>query len=229
MASNANSILWSLNYELLTKTPFIKRNHTINYTSGVEGLPGVAWQKTALPAPEDIQAVPDTLTSNSMQIGWTEVDKAESYVLDISPKIQREDGPIYKTSTTLRGLTANTQYTITVRPRNWVGYGGAVTLKQYTKLPSPDNVKSIGATISYNQVSIQWDPVNGADSYKIAVDPPSPSILGIGDGIMDTLATIRGLSADQQYTINVMAVNSAGASMPSSLMIKDCFILDGST
>ena len=192
----------------------------LNDISGVEGLPGVAWQKTALPAPDDIQAVPDTLTSNSMQIGWTEVDKAESYVLDISPKIQREDGPIYKTSTTLRGLTANTQYTITVRPRNWVGYGGAVTLKQYTKLPSPDNVKSIGATISYNQVSIQWDPVNGADSYKIAVDPPSPSIMGIGDGIMDTLATIRGLSADQQYTINVMAVNSAGASMPSSLMIK---------
>ena len=77
-------------------------------------MPGVAWQKTALPAPEDMRAVPDTLTSNSMQIGWTEVDKAESYLLDIWPKVQREDGPIYKTSTTLRGLTANTQYTITV-------------------------------------------------------------------------------------------------------------------
>lgn len=187
---------------------------------GVEGLPGVAWQKTALAAPGDIQAVPETLTSNSMQVGWTEVDKAESYVLDISPKIQREDGPIYKTSTTLRGLTANTQYTITVRPKNWVGMGGSVTLRQYTKLPSPDNVKPIGATISYNQVSVQWDPVNGADSYMIQVDPPSSNIEGAGEGIMDTLTTIRGLEADSQYTINVMAVNSAGPSMPSSLIIQ---------
>ena len=55
----------------------------------MEGLPGVAWQKTALAAPSDIQAVPETLTSNSMQVGWTEVDKAESYVLDISPKVSR--------------------------------------------------------------------------------------------------------------------------------------------
>ena len=83
------------------------------------------------------------------------MDKAESYVLDISPKVQREDGPIYKTSTTLRGLTANTQYTITVRPKNWVGLGGAVTLTQYTKLPSPDNVKPIGATILWLVLSFE--------------------------------------------------------------------------
>ena len=44
----------------------------------------------------------------------------------------------------------------------------------------------------------------------IQVDPPSPEIEGAGEGIMDTLTTIRGLDADSQYTINVMAVNSAG-------------------
>lgn len=189
---------------------------------GLDGIAAVVWARTALPGPEEIFALPDTLTSESMQVAWTEVGDAESYTVDVQPSsgVSGAGDQIYKTSTTLRGLTPNTQYTITVRPVNWVALGGAATLQQYTKLPSPTGVKIIEATISHDTVAIQWDPVNGATGYKVELEPSSPGISGDGSGIKDTLTTIRGLKADQAYTINVMGVNDAGASRPTSIVAK---------
>ena len=157
-----------------------------------------------------------------MQIAWTEVTDAESYVVDVQPSsgVSGAGNAIYKTSTTLRGLTPNTQYTITVRPRNWVALGGAATLQQFTKLPSPTGVRIIEATVSHDTVAIQWDPVNGATGYQVELEPTSDSITGNGSGLKDTLTTIRGLKADQAYTINVMAVNDAGASRPTAIVAK---------
>lgn len=189
---------------------------------GLEGIAAVVWARTALPAPEEIFALQDQLTSESMQIAWTEVDKAETYVVDVQPSsgVSGAGNAIYKTSTTLRGLTPNTQYTIVVRPRNWVALGGDVILHQYTKLPAPTGVRIIEATVSHDTVAIQWDQVNGAMSYLIELDPHNPGITGDGGGIKDTLTTIRGLKADQTYTINIMSVNDAGASRPMALVAK---------
>ena len=188
----------------------------------MEGIAAVVWSRTALPAPEEIFALPDQLTSESMQIAWTEVDKAETYVVDVQPSsgVSGAGNSIYKTSTTLRGLTPNTQYTIVVRPRNWVALGGDITLQQYTKLQSPTGVRIIEATVSHDTVAIQWDQVNGAISYQIEVEPQVNGLSGDGGGIKDTLTTLRGFKADQTYTINVMAVNDAGASRPTGIIAK---------
>ena len=151
----------------------------------MEGIAAVVWARTALPRPEEIFALPDQLTSESMQIAWTEVDKAETYVVEVQPSsgVSGAGNAIYKTSTTLRGLTPNTQYTIVVRPRNWVALGGSVLLQQYTKLPSPTGVRIIEATVSHDTVAIQWDEVNGAMSYQIEMEPQHGGITGDGGGI----------------------------------------------
>ena len=81
---------------------------------GVEGYPGVAWQKTALKPPDILKVPLESITDHSMTLEWSEVDGAEYYYVDVSPSggVQGSDGPIPGTQVDLRGLTPNTIYTL---------------------------------------------------------------------------------------------------------------------
>ena len=108
-----------------------------------EGIPAVTWQKTGLPAPEELYILDESLSDNSMTVNWVEVDGAEVYFVDVSPSggVTGYEGGIQSNSVTLRGLTQNTQYTVTVRPKNWVGLGGSRSIRQTTKLGKPKLLK----------------------------------------------------------------------------------------
>lgn len=165
-----------------------------------------------------------------MVVGWSKVENAESYTLEIFPSagwfyiikigdknlslpfagVSGAGSGLYQTSVTLRGMTSNTLYTLTIKPFNWVGSGGSTTIKQLTskfiaqlsrrkisklklrfvELPQPINLRVLSETISHNTMSIHWDKVSGADTYEVKVTPPD-GIVGAGQGILDTYTVLR--------------------------------------
>ena len=130
-----------------------------------EGIPAVTWQKTGLPAPEELYILDESLSDNSMTVNWVEVDGAEVYFVDVSPSggVTGYEGGIQSNSVTLRGLTQNTQYTVTVRPKNWVGLGGSRSIRQTTKLGKPKLLKVKYKKPDNNKNNVKTCPVVSAN------------------------------------------------------------------
>lgn len=77
----------------------------------------------------------------------------------------------------------------------------------------------ISSADSQTQITISWEAVDGADSYKLeySTDETFATKTTVND-ITDVTYAVDGLSSDTQYNFRLYAVNSAGESEPSDVV-----------
>jgi chitodextrinase len=149
-------------------------------------------------------------TSSSVSLQWSAVSGATSYTV-------RRDGAnpvsVGSTSTTLTGLAASTTYSFTVSAVNSAGESAqsapvsATTAGSTQPPPAPTGLTVTGTTCS--SVSLQWNPVSGATSYRVYRGTTLAATVGTAS------ATVSGLAASTSFSFSVSAVNSAGESAKS--------------
>ncbi|RLK60928.1 fibronectin type III domain-containing protein [Actinokineospora cianjurensis] len=127
---------------------------------------------------------------------------------------------VTETTATIDGLTADTEYSFTVKARDAAGNvsaaGAAVTARTTaapdTQAPSaPTNLSVTGTTQS--SVSLEWTAagdnvgVTGYDVYRGTT---------LAKSVTGTTATVDGLSPDTEYSFTVKARDAAGNVSPAS-------------
>jgi RHS repeat-associated protein len=167
-----------------------------------------------IPTVPNIPSVSATSTSNTVSLSWGYVSGANSYkVYENGSFVGETSG----TSYTITGLTPNTSYTFGVRAHNENGDSGEGTVSVQTK-QTATQIPSAPTGITYyktwNDVTLNWNSVNGATGYKIYKDGSS---VGSTSG---TSFYISGLAENTQYTFGVSAVNEAGESSQSTVVVK---------
>ncbi|WP_348799723.1 fibronectin type III domain-containing protein [Flavobacterium adhaerens] len=165
----------------------------------------VSMSTLSLPAPTGLTFV--SASPASINFSWTAVTGATGY------KIFKDGVPISSVSTTtgsLTGLTIGTSYNIQVLAYNTSGDGAlSVIVPMSTMLAGPTGLTLTSATAS--SLNFSWNTVTGATGYKIFKN---------GDAAVTTTGTswsFSGLSASTTYTIRVLAYNSAGDGLSTSV------------
>ncbi len=168
--------------------------------------------KSTLPSlpevPGNLQAVP---LSTTVTVTWSNAERATGYEIEVDG-LQVGNGP--KTSYTHTSLTPGTSHTYRVKGVNaggksdWSNAVTVVTLLDST--PVPTNVK---ATPAKNQITLSWDPVNGASGYEVEVN-------GVRiDNNMNTSYTHNSLQPGTEHTYRVRAKKSSTISDWSAMLV----------
>ncbi|HEO2443797.1 fibronectin type III domain-containing protein [Bacillus velezensis] len=80
----------------------------------------------------------------------------------------------------------------------------------------PNAPQNLRYTATANTVTVEWDAVEGADSYKIYRGADQK----FAQEVTETKYTANELAADTQLTINVTAVNSQGESPKTEIVTR---------
>ncbi|CAK8692869.1 unnamed protein product [Clavelina lepadiformis] len=179
----------------------------------ISSSPSVIAQRTALPSPQNVWVVQESVSADSMTVEWAPVNGSQSYTIDVLPAagVSGAGKGIYSRSVRLQGMSANTQYTIYVFAVNWVGKGAKAEVRQYTKLRSPRNLRILPATITPTTIGVKWDEVVGAINYVFRITP-SYGGTGLPPRTSETHLILSNLEPDSPYRIEVAAMNAAGPS-----------------
>jgi hypothetical protein len=160
------------------------------------------------------------ITTTSFTANWTNPGNAVSYRLDVSTvsnfatRLTGYDNLTVNTrSQSITGLTPGTTYYVRVRSVNSVGVVSAnsSSLIQVTvpRAPVQLNIESI----SSSTISLSWNPVNGASSYRIdvATNNQFSNPIYVNREENDINHTISSLSSATTYYIRVRAINNQTA------------------
>ncbi len=118
---------------------------------------------------------------------------------------------------TIEGLTNGTKYTIEIVAFNEAGATTATVTA--APLPAPSTPRSVETVPNNERITVIWQaPETGGPvaDYRISWTPPA----GIGNATVAadvTRYTIEGLANDTEYTIEVTAVNAAGAATAAAV------------
>ena len=177
----------------------VRANNTVG-SSAYSKVQTIVTTPNAPKVPANISA---TATENSVTVKWTASVGADSYDVKLGDKIYNVTG----TSTTIMGLSPNTNYTYCVQAKNTggtSGYSSSRTIR--TLLGVPANVTASAET---NSVTISWSAVSGASGYDVLFNNQTYSVTG-------TSKTITGLTPGTNYTYCVRAKNYLGTSAYSA-------------
>ena len=58
-------------------------------------------------------------------------------------------------------------------------------------------------------MTVQWDPVDGADNYTVTISPPAQLSATV---VTSTSVTVSAADYNEDYTVSVVATNCAGNS-----------------
>lgn len=158
----------------------VRANNTVG-SSAYSKVQTIVTTPNAPKVPANISA---TATENSVTVKWTASVGADSYDVKLGDKIYNVTG----TSTTIMGLSPNTNYTYCVQAKNTggtSGYSSSRTIR--TLLGVPANVTASAET---NSVTISWSAVSGASGYDVLFNNQTYSVTG-------TSKTITGLTPEQ--------------------------------
>ena len=120
----------------------------------------------------------------------------------------------------LTGLTNGTAYTFTVLATNAAGDSPeSAPSAQVTPLPpAPAAPASLGGTSGDQQVTLSWNAVTGANSYKVYKYEGTTAPVNMDDwqqvamNVTGTTYTVTGLTKSTSYAFAVIAVNLGGDS-----------------
>ncbi len=197
-------------------------------TSASASARTLAAQPAALASPTSVTT--SGITQTSITLNWSKSSGATSYEVRggaLNAWTDAGDVATYAFS----GLSADTQYTLQVRAKNSQRTSGAVSASSRTLPNAPDPPQNLQTSLTQpDSVQVGWSRSAGAQSYEIrgsvgSSDPESQavSISGISSwmnvGNVNSY-NISGLSSDTEYMIEVRAVNTGGASEPSSVDIR---------
>jgi hypothetical protein len=166
-----------------------------------------------------------TLTpgSKALDVNWTPVEGALSYEVWTDEtgnpaNAQKYGADVSGASVTLTGLTNETTYYIWVKAKNNIGTSEFSPRADGTPSASaatPATPESAPTVIpGYNQLSISWQAVEGANSYEVwAGTDPNPTIAAKrGNDATGLSSVITGLTNGTAYYVWVKAKNAVGTS-----------------
>ena len=185
-------------------------------------------QPAALASPTSVTT--SGISQTSITLNWSKSSGASSYEVTGGALTGWADiGDV--DSYTFTGLTADSPYTVSVRSKNQLRVSAGVSVTTRTLPNAPDPPQNLQTSMTQpDSVQVGWSRSAGAQSYEIrgsvgSSDPESQavSISGISSwmnvGNVNSY-NISGLSSDTEYMIEVRAVNTGGASEPSSVDIR---------
>ena len=151
-----------------------------------------------------------TATSEStIDLSWDKVEEAESYKVYQGTNLIASG--ITNTKYTVENLNAETNYCFVVTAVNIIGESDKSESDCATTLKKRPAAPIVTATAdSESAITLTWDDVYGALSYKIYQDTKV-----IASGITKTTYTVTGLDAETEYCFYMTAVNETGASANS--------------
>ena len=88
--------------------------------------------------------------------------------------------------------------------------------KTFQNLIRPNAPRNLRYTATANSVTVEWDAVEGAESYKVYRGADQK----FTQEVTEAKYTANDLTADTQLTINVTAVNSHGESPKSEIITR---------
>ncbi|WP_339179843.1 fibronectin type III domain-containing protein [Paenibacillus sp. FSL R5-0701] len=143
-------------------------------------------------------------TFNKLTVAWTAVKGATGYDLEIDGTNVAVTGTTYSKT----GLTANTEYTFRIRPKN---AGGAGSWSDVTTGITQMSTPVIQSNPSQEEVVLIWSPVDGATSYEVEADG-----VVVGD-ISDSIYTHTGLKPGTAHKYRVRAISDNNISAWSAV------------
>ncbi|GAS84629.1 unknown protein [Paenibacillus amylolyticus] len=166
-----------------------------------------AWSKmvSQLTVPDRADGLKVTdATFNKLTVAWTAVKGATGYDLEIDGTNVAVTGTTYSKT----GLTANTEYTFRIRPKN---AGGAGNWSDITTGITQMSTPIIQSNPSQEEVVLIWSPVEGATSYEVEADG-----VVVGD-ITDSIYTHTGLKPGTAHKYRVRAISDNNVSAWSTV------------
>ena len=161
-------------------------------------------EMTATTAPQVPTGISAVSTDTTLTISWNAMQGATGYFVYF--RDQEIAVPGTDTSTTFTNLTPNTSYTYKVCASSADGrspYSSEMTTK--TTPPGPSMPEEATQTSTENSVTLNWNAVNGADSYDVIFD-------GQTYHVTRNTITINSLAPNTSYTYRVRANNANGSS-----------------
>ncbi len=182
--------------------------------SGTTAAPAVSATTLAVPPAAPTGLTTSGITQSAITLGWTKSARATGY------KVQANSGTVVTlgdvAAYSFSGLTANTAYTLKVTAFNSGGDSSAASSSATTLAsPPPAPAAPTGLTtsgITHNSITLGWTKSTGATAYKVRKDS-GDSWTTLGDV---AAYVFTGLSANTQYTLEVLASNSGGDSSAAS-------------
>jgi fibronectin type 3 domain-containing protein len=157
-------------------------------------------------------------TENSITLSWQAVSDATSYKVykgSSSDAVNEYVAETASISYTVTGLAANTSYYFAVSAAHESGESlPSAAVQGKTSLASPQGLSVTGQT--GNSISLSWQAVSGATSYKVYKGSSSDSI---SDYVAETALasyTVTDLESNTSYYFTVSAVYESEESLPSA-------------
>ncbi|MEK4372094.1 fibronectin type III domain-containing protein [Paenibacillus sp. FSL R5-0473] len=166
-----------------------------------------AWSKmvSQLTVPDRTNGLTVTdATFNKLTVSWTAVKGATGYDLEIDGTNVAVTGTTYSKT----GLTANTEYTFRIRPKN---AGGAGSWSDVTTGITQMSTPVIQSNPSQEEVVLIWSPVDGATSYEVEADGV------VVRYISDSIYTHTGLKPGTAHKYRVRAISDNNISAWSAV------------
>ncbi|XP_078659438.1 uncharacterized protein LOC144904408 isoform X1 [Branchiostoma floridae x Branchiostoma belcheri] len=197
--------------------PLVKRPKQAVTQPAARPRPRFKITATFQPSPFTIAEV----TENSIRVTWKEAGgNKDSYSISITPDtgVTNSTGSV-KTGDplehTFTGLTAGTEYTISVVTVNDGAHSTARTETQRTIVAQPGAVNI--AEVTENSIGITWTEAAGKiDNYRISISN-TDSVITAHSAIVNAKCTLEhtftGLTAGTEYIISVVTVSAGENSM----------------
>lgn len=163
-----------------------------------------------------LTATPSYMT---VKLSWKAVTKAKKYEIFCNGESK---GEATGTSYTVSDLTPKTAYSFTVVAKRdgLTGDASIVVGTKTTATPSPKNIKAVAG---WDNVTLSWDPVEGADKYIVQ----NPTDLTWKNTNGATSYTISDLASNQKYTFRVDAYVKGCRSNSAQVTCKTGFQAPG--
>ncbi|CAK8684079.1 unnamed protein product [Clavelina lepadiformis] len=148
-------------------------NYTFTLTARNKNTQSFSVQTTVftlLSSPPLLEVVPDKLTTNSMLVQWSLVDKAGYYNVTFVAKSTRMKRQIshFRNVTipeiTLDQLTPNTYYEISIEARNRYTHSVPRKTRSFTELPTP--IDFVVADVTESTILLTWSDVEGRKDFR---------------------------------------------------------------
>lgn len=164
-----------------------------------------AWSSTVTAT--TILSVPTNLkltnrSTSAISVSWDAVTGATGYDVSFSGVVADTDA---NTSYTKQNLSPGTCCVIKVRAKCAYGTGEWCTpITAYTKLDVPSG---LSASATNSSITVNWNPVSGANGYEIIIDGGSAISLGSATSYLHT-----GLLSSSTHTYKVRAMTASNSS-----------------
>lgn len=148
-------------------------------------------------------------TSTSINLTWGSATGAATYDVRYGTSSGVYLGTVSNVTSpyTLTGLTANTQYFISIRAANTIGSGAFSDSNELNTTTGTSAPSSLAAITTTGQIALSWTAATGSSSYRVFRGTTSGTFSQIATGVTGTTYTDTTVSNGTQYFYVVRSFN----------------------